>query len=161
MPRPKILLSALLLAAVPAAQAASDEALAACRAVKDAGARLACYDRLPIGSGPAARGAAPVAPAAAAPGSPPKSEASRFGLPATTGPAPIESIESRVDGHFEGWFPGTRIHLENGQVWQVTDGTSRFADLDRPKVTVKRGALGSFFLDIDGVNPAPRVRRVE
>jgi len=43
----------------------------------------------------------------------------------------------------------------------VTDGTSRFANVDRPKVTVKRGALGSFFLDIEGVNPAPRVRRVE
>lgn len=167
MPRVKMLVSAVAIAALPlAGYAATDEAVAACRAIKDSGPRLACYDALPVASVGVGRGAAP-APAPARPAAPPAvapaapNEASRFGLPATRGPAPIESIESRVVGHFEGWFPGTRIRLENGQVWQVTDGTSRFADLDRPKVTVKRGALGSYFLDIEGVNPAPRVRRVD
>ena len=179
MPRLQILVSALVLAGAPTVEAATDEALAGCRAIKDSAARLACYDGLPLASTPAARGApaagagkppSPAAPpAAVAPpvvAAPPvavapQNDPARFGLPATRQPAPIESIESRVDGHFAGWYPGTRIRLENGQVWQVTDGTSRFADVDRPKVTVKRGALGSFFLDIEGVNPAPRVRRVE
>ena len=166
MPRPVFLLSTLALAMVPTVQAATDDALAACRVVKDSAARLACYDALPIAPAPSPRSApSPSAPrpaaAPAAPAAAPANEAARFGLPLTQAPAPIESIESRVDGHFDGWYPGTRIRLENGQVWQVTDGTSRFANVDRPKVTVKRGALGSFFLDIEGVNPAPRVRRVE
>jgi len=165
MPRLKIIVAAAIAATVPAAQAATEDALAACRAIKDGGARLACYDGLPLGT-PAAR--TPAAPLNGAPRSPAASdrapapaEASTFGLPATTRPAPVESLETRIDGHFAGWYAGSRIELANGQVWQVTDGTSRFADVDSPKVTVRRGALGSFFLDIDGVNPAPRVKRVK
>lgn len=171
MTRPKLLIAACCAAIAPAAHAASDEALAACRAIKEPAARLACYDRLPMGGAPAAAApalpAAPTAPPAAAPAAPAQApapaqkEAAQFGLPATTKPAPLEYVESRIEGHFAGWFPGTRIKLANGQVWQVTDGSSRFADVNDPKVTVRRGALGSFFLDIDGVNPAPRVRRVE
>jgi hypothetical protein len=178
MSRSKLLLAAVCAALAPAAQGASDEALAACRGIKDSSARLACYDALPLSpQAPAATAPrpsappAPAAPAAApapagratAPATPaaPASEASRFGLPATTQPTPLEYVESHIEGHFSGWYAGTRIKLANGQVWQVTDGTSRFASVDNPKVTVRRGALGSFFLDIDGVNPAPRVKRVE
>ena len=167
MSRLKLLIAALA-AAVPAAQAASDESVAACRTIKDSAARLACYDALPL---PAAPARAPAAPAlapvpSATPGGPAaappaQGEAARFGLPATTRPQPLEALESHIEGHFSGWYPGTRIRLANGQVWQVTDGSSRFADVDNPKVTVRRGALGSFFLDIDGVNPAPRVKRIE
>jgi hypothetical protein len=170
MPRLKMLVSALLLAGAPHAEAATEEALAGCRAIRDSVARLACYDGLPLAPTPPARVAPPAAgtgraapPVAAAPPvvAAPQNDSARFGLPATSAPAPVESIETRIEGHFAGWYPGSRIRLENGQVWQVTDGTSRFADVTRPKVTVKRGALGSFFLDIEGVNPAPRVRRVE
>lgn len=146
-----------LAAAWPAAQAAGDDVLARCRGIQESAARLACYDAIPLS--PATPGTAPARPAAAPPAA--ASEVQRFGLPATSRPEPLEAVESRIDGHFEGWYPGTRIRLANGQVWQVTDSSSRFADVDNPKVTVRRGALGSFFLDIDGVNPSPRVRRVE
>ena len=152
------LLAAVLLAALPVAAAAANDALANCRAIQDSTARLACYDALPIAPPPAAPAPAGRTPAAAAPAA---SEAQRFGMPATSRPEPMQALESHIPGHFEGWYPGTRIRLANGQVWQVTDSSSRFADVDNPKVTVRRGALGSFFLDIDGVNPAPRVRRVE
>jgi hypothetical protein len=168
MSRSNLILAAVCAAFASAADAASDEALAACRAVKDSAARLACYDALPLAARPAPGAPVRPAPAVPAPPSPPapaaapvESESSRFGLPANTRPAPLEYVESHIEGHFSGWYAGTRIRLANGQVWQVTDGTSRFADVDNPKVTVRRGALGSFFLDIDGVNPAPRVRRVE
>lgn len=157
MPRSSLYIAAAISLAL-AAEAAADDSLATCRAIRDPAARLACYDRLPLAPAqpPAAAGAAaPAKPAA------PASEATRFGLPATTAPARLESIESRIPGHFSGWQADSRIRLENGQVWQVTDGSSRFADLDNPKVTVLRGALGSFFLDIEGVNPSPRVRRVQ
>lgn len=166
MPRQTVMVSILVAAIAPTVQAATEEAFASCRSINDPAARLACYDALPVVPAPRGGGAAPGAtrhsaaptvPAVTSPGN----EAARFGLPMTQAPAPLESIESRIAGHFDGWYPGTRIRLENGQVWQITDGTSRFANVDRPKVTVKRGALGSFFLDIEGVNPAPRVRRVE
>lgn len=155
------LLAAALTAALPAAAIAADDGLARCRAIKESAARLACYDALPLAPAPSAAAPAPAARAPASPAAPAVSEAQRFGLPATSRPEPLEALESRIEGHFAGWYPGTRIRLANGQVWQVTDSSSRFADVDNPKVTVRRGALGSFFLDIEGVNPAPRVRRVE
>ena len=165
MRRSNKLIVAALLAAGGAAQAAPGDTLATCRAIKDSAARLACYDGLPLAAPapappPPAAAQGPAAPAPAGSATA-QSEASRFGLPATKGPAPVETMESRIDGHFEGWYPGSRIQLANGSVWQVTDNSSRFANLDNPRVTVRRGALGSFFLDIDGVNPAPRVRRIQ
>jgi hypothetical protein len=72
MPRVKMLVSAVAIAALPlAGYAATDEAVAACRAIKDSGPRLACYDALPVASVGVGRGAAP-APAPARPAAPPK-----------------------------------------------------------------------------------------
>ena len=169
----------VLAAAVFPALASAQDTLAGCRAIPESAARLACYDRLPLPGAPSVAPAAPSAPASTAapaaiarppaatgqvPPAPPAAaapaaDASRFGLP--TPPPPLESIESNIPGHFDGWYANSRIRLGNGQVWQVTDGTSRFANLQDPKVTVRRGALGSFFLDIEGVKPSPRVKRIE
>src|SRR4051812_48280917 len=144
MRRSNMLIGAALAAAAPAVHAAAGDTLATCRAIQEAAARLACYDGLPMMAPPlGAPPPAPVAPrpAAAAP-STSQSDASRFGLPATTRPEPIESVESRIEGHFAGWYAGSRIQLANGSVWQVTDGSSRFADVDNPRVTVRRGTMG-------------------
>jgi hypothetical protein len=70
-------------------------------------------------------------------------------------------VQSAVGAGFEGWGPNRRIRLDNGQVWQVIDGTSVVLPPGARKVTVKRGALGSFYLDFEGLKTSPRVRRVE
>lgn len=143
-----------------------DDGLRRCRAIADSAARLSCYDALPSASGPS-RPAAP--PKAVPPGhspfrDPPRSPpAERFGLEYQAKPTEPEvaTIESTIPGRFEGWRPNTRIRLANGQVWQVIDETSRYVVLDNPKVVVRRGVLGAFFLDIEGDNRSPRVRRVQ
>jgi hypothetical protein len=33
-------------------------------------------------------------------------------------------------------------------IWQVADGNSRFYSLDNPKVTITRGMLGAFYLNL-------------
>lgn len=73
-----------------------------------------------------------------------------------------DRLESRLAETIEGWEPNTRFRLDNGQVWQVVDGSrAYYGKLERPRVVVSRGMLGSFYLQIDGVNQAPRVRRVQ
>ena len=151
-----------LLAAAGNAAAADDAALQRCRAMGEAAARLACYDAIPLGAAPAPR-AAPApsgAPAAAAPAAQP-SLLSRFGFENRAQPEELASVESHIPGRFEGWAPMQVIKLANGQAWQVVDGTSRTAWVENPKVVVRRGAMGAFYLEIDRVNPSPRVRRVQ
>jgi len=164
---------------------ADDTLIARCRAIASSAERLACYDAIALPASPAAArpGPAPTfappkaatpattPPAATAlplppplPGAPaaqPQQTEAQFGMEHKAYQAELAAVRSRIPGRFEGWSANTRIALENGMVWQVIDGTSRYLYLDNPAVTVKRGALGSFFLDIEGTNHMPRVRRVK
>lgn len=183
-------LPALLLAAVQAARAqpsgeghgALADELRRCRVIVDNAARFACYEAivLPGGGGaapvrpavaPTAQPAAPVtvrppsvaAPTASAAAAPPSTAAAArdFGLPERSAAAAVESIDSSINGEFEGWTAGARLRLANGQVWQIVDGSNAAYSLRDPKVRVSRGLFGSFFISIDGVSQTPRVRRLQ
>ncbi len=149
-------------ALLPAAAMAGEASLAGCRALADREARLACYDALPLppAAAPAAGALLPRAAAAAA-SLPPAGAADRFGLPERDSAAGSTSVRSAVAADFDGWSPGSRIRLLNGQVWQVVDGSSGVVAPSQRQVTVRRGALGSYVLEFEGLNRAPRVRRVE
>jgi len=165
----------LLLLAFATPAIAQDAAFLKCRAIKDSAARLACYDALPVP--PAA--SAPAAPAAAtaakpgtaaasastaqtgAPAALPSEPAAQFGLAQKDREKPLDAIESTIPGRFEGWGPRERFRLANGQVWQVADDSKGYHDITNPKVRVRRGALGAFYLEIEGTNRSPRVTRVQ
>lgn len=170
--RRQVLLSTLLtalFASLPAtAQSASD--LQRCRDLKDAAARLACYDAIPLSPSAAATAPAPVAGAA-----PTRAPAPASAQAAGSASAPVEfgferraeqkreevkSIESRITGKVDGWEPNTRFTLDNGQVWQVSDDSRAFGNVTNPKVKLSRGTFGTFFLEIEGINAAPRVKRI-
>jgi hypothetical protein len=172
MPTRRFPLAVILFAsALPAF--ANDGAIKRCRAVQDPAKRLACYDALPLGEAAPAPATPPaVAPGRAAPvpGQPsaalapkpaPEGLEARFGLERQTPTVELPAIESFIPGPFMGWGPNYRIRLANGQVWQIADDSSRRLDLRDPKVTVRRAALGSFFLDFEGDNRSPRVKRVQ
>ena len=44
---------------------------------------------------------------------------------------------------------------------QMQFDSARYLDRVDPKVTIRRGALGAFYLDIEGDNRSPRVKRVQ
>jgi len=137
---------------LPGAALAADPTLQQCRAIPDSAARLACYDALPLSANP---------PTAVAPAPAPETPA-QFGLVREVAPVvDLPAIESTIPGHFDGWYPNRRVRLANGQVWQVADGSARAYDLDNPKVTIRRGVLGAFYLDLSVDNWSIRVRRVE
>ena len=70
-------------------------------------------------------------------------------------------MESRIPGPFEGWMPGERIKLANGQVWQIADDSAGVVYGKDLRIKIRRGALGAFYLEVEGTNRSPRVRRVE
>jgi hypothetical protein len=166
-----VLMAALPLAALAQAGAPMDSApVQRCRTIAEAAARLACYDAIALpGLGSRAGWGAPVAPAPAATGATPPARpaatatpSDRFGLEQRDNRSAPERLESRIAGSIEGWEPNTRFTLENGQVWQVVDGSrAYYGPMSQPKVVVSRGLLGSFYLQIEGVNQLPRVRRVQ
>jgi len=147
------------------AAAAVYRELAQCRALRDVPARVACYDGIAMPAAlPAAATPATASAAAAVAGSAPASPApvaASFGLSVVPAAPARQSIDSRIVGAFEGWSSGTRLRLENGQVWEVVDTTRASYDIKAPAVRIKRGVLGSFFMEVAGVSATPRVRRVE
>ncbi|MGM9482554.1 hypothetical protein ACS5PN_15285 [Roseateles sp. NT4] len=166
-------LIALSIAALPAL---AQDGLQRCRAMTDSGARLACYDALadaalktppvppqpPVPAAAVARPAQPVVAAAAvAAPAPARSGEAAFGLPESKRPDAVASVDSMLSPSFAGWGPNSRIKLDNGQTWLVIDGTSVALPPKARKVSVKRGMLGSYYLDIEGLNTSPRVRRVD
>lgn len=165
---------------IPPGALALETAFGRCREIAEANARLACYDAIPFAA-PRAGAAAAGTPAAstaaasaasataatpagtartaeAAPAAP--SAADRFGLAAVPAAQELQSIASSVESDFFGWGPNERIRLLNGQVWEVVDGSSGTVAPANRKVVVRRGALGSYFLEFEGLNRSPRVRRL-
>lgn len=133
-------------AGVAGAQPAADRfaPLLACRAVADDAARLACYDResAPLAARPAAPtlspeqkfglGAAAVASKEAALGRPPEPKAAAV-------EAQLVAVAAGADGRFV-------FTLDNGQAWrQLLPGSDLLLKAG-DRVTVERGALGSFVL---------------
>lgn len=71
-----------------------------------------------------------------------------------------EAIESRILGNFEGWNGSTVFRLENGQVWKQSGPGRFFMRIENPTVIIRRGALGSYLLSVDGHRSSVRVRRI-
>lgn len=146
----------VLLFLASGAALADDSAMRACRAQSDSAARLACYDQIELG-----------ATAAVAPAAPALSSQESFGLPASpmavrAAPQQIESIQSTVLGNFDGWGPNTRFKLANGQTWRIADGSEAvLPPSTSQKVKITRNFLGTLFLQVEGSNQSPKVRRVD
>jgi len=137
---------ALLLAMASAAVSAQGTDLQRCRGIADDHARLTCYDALAAGDSAQSALAA-------------KSGAT-FGLDTQLRKTEPDAIESQLTGLVEGWGPRGLFKLANGQVWQVIDGSSAVLYLKDPKVKIRRGAMGTFVLELDGTNETARVNRL-
>jgi hypothetical protein len=72
-----------------------------------------------------------------------------------------EEIHSRFVGEFSGWRGNTRFPLENGQVWQQDEPGRMIYRAENPEVTIRRAAMGTYLLSVEGVRRALRVRRLE
>lgn len=73
-----------------------------------------------------------------------------------------EPIESTLQGEFRGFAKGRRYVLQNGQEWEQMDAT-QFSGSARqaPKVSMRPGLIGVWYMKVDGVNVQPKVRRAK
>lgn len=94
-------------------------------------------------------------------------------LPAATPAQDLRGFEQRtgadgtiytsITGEFRGWSKsGERFRLDNGQVWQITDSTSRLkVMLTNPDIVIEPGALGAWYMKVVGYNTRARVKRIK
>jgi hypothetical protein len=159
--------SLVLTAGTPLARA--DDALAACRAIKDDVARLECYDSLArrteaAVTAPAATATAATAVAAPAPAQPAPNREDLFGRNTDTVrqaagdelkelTAVVVAVQSTPGGKLV-------LQLDNGQVWSQVD-SSPLVLRDGAHVKIRRASLGSFLLTEVGHNRSIRVRRAQ
>ncbi len=71
------------------------------------------------------------------------------------------AISSRILGEFKGWRGRTLFQLENGQTWQQVAPGDFAVRLTNPVVHVEKGALGAFYLRVDGFGSRVKVKRVK
>ncbi|MGY0560144.1 hypothetical protein ACW7G2_05435 [Luteimonas sp. A277] len=75
---------------------------------------------------------------------------------------PAGPVRGILSGQFNGFGRGQRYTLDNGQVWEQTDGTRMDGvRVSSPAVTISPGVLGVWWLRIDGYNTRTKVRRVQ
>jgi hypothetical protein len=140
---------------------ALERALTHCAAIASDNDRLACYDALASGhprggvqppptTPPAAPQAAQPAAQPAAPSAAPPPAKEDFGLSTVQKEKKqpvqkqIESISASVTGLGTSSIGRMLVYLDNGQSWELDSADSLLAAGD--KVTIERGALGSFLL---------------
>ena len=70
------------------------------------------------------------------------------------------TIESQIEGAFEGWQGETIIKLVNGQIWQQDEYWYHYHYAYRPKVTISQ-ISGGYAMHVDGVPKSIRVERLK
>jgi len=76
---------------------------------------------------------------------------------------PEEPLVSKLKaGEFRGWSGGTVLELENGQRWRVLEGSLFIGKpVPAPKVTIRPGMMGGWYLEAEGQTQKAKVKRVE
>ncbi|UYB53426.1 hypothetical protein OCJ37_05630 [Xanthomonas sp. AM6] len=73
-----------------------------------------------------------------------------------------EPIESTLVGEFTGFSKGRRYVLANGQEWEQTESASLSSvRRNAPKVRIKPGIAGVWYMQVDTYNTQAKVRRVK
>lgn len=166
------------------ASAAMDvtDAMSLCSRIAKADARIECYDQVSrdVAAGVYQRAAttAPQTSASqpnwAAPppailpsqqrgqaGAPPASGFGSEALRNSAGNAGPDSIRSEVASSTDNGLEQWRVRLADGAIWQMTERVPQFRPpAPHEVVTIKKGALGSFLMDV-GSQASVRVRRVQ
>lgn len=147
---------------LPAGNPAIVQGLLQCRAITDATQRLACYDRQSNAIATAIEKKDLVVidkeRATAA-----KRSLFGFSVPSFAGllgGGDLNQIEGTVTVARQNADGGWTIQLTDGSVWSQTDDTPVALEPRRgDKITVKRGALGSYFVKI-GSQPGFKAKRI-
>lgn len=150
----------------PADRAAGLKALTDCRAIGEAGARLACFDGA-VARLDEAEKAGEVVVLDRSQVRTAKREAFGLRLPSfdlfdrtdTQRLEEVDNLESTIASAGQDGYGRWTVTLANGQTWKQTDSNRLNRARRGDAVTLRRGALGSFFMRV-GRQPGVRAERL-
>ncbi|MEK7801539.1 MAG: hypothetical protein AAB276_03705, partial [Pseudomonadota bacterium] len=70
------------------------------------------------------------------------------------------TIESQIDGKFEGWMGKTIVKLTNGQIWQQTEYHYHYHYAYMPKVLIYRSGAG-YKMKVDGIDQSVGITQIK
>jgi hypothetical protein len=133
--------------------------LLACRAIADAAARLACFDRESAVIDSRAVAVTPAPAAAAAAAVPPPDPLKQFGLPERTVAdqeiaAGVRAADpTKIEAHVLHLSTATNGHvtfsLDNGQIWRQLTAEGELLIKPGDVIVISRASLGSYWLQPD------------
>ena len=88
------------------------------------------------------------------------SEEDSFGFESELLGRGLDSVVSIAQGQFDYWENGLRVRLANEQLWQVIDHRPLLHNAHDPEVTIHKGIMGSFYLQIEGISTRLKVKRI-
>lgn len=154
----KVIFKSFILLAF-SANVASAETLQDCIDTADNSQRLACYDRI-FGHSKSSNSIVSDNYSNNNPSSYGKPEDS-FGAKKLESSNQLDEITSTIPGSHKSWKTGKKVTLSNGQVWKISGTANIYYPVENPKVTISKAILGSFNMNIDGVNKTFKVKRIK
>jgi hypothetical protein len=145
--------------------------LADCMKIEDDKTRLVCFDKVSIKKVKAPEGFEIIELPKPSESKENKAKATEQGKPTGFGKEHLKDnsesgtqtqITAMIRGAFTGWSGKTKFVLDNGQVWKQADKNSSFyVKLENPTVTIEKGALGTYYLKVNGYAKRVRVKRTK
>jgi len=77
-----------------------------------------------------------------------------------TSPSSYSTVESRIDGEFNGWTGDTLFKLTNGQIWQQAEYNYKYVYKYSPKVKIVNTSSG-WIMTVEGVDKSIKVKRLQ
>ena len=185
---PRALLGAFVVLGVSALACAAESIpadLERCATIAEDAERLACYDQLAGRALPAPAATDMARPVAESPTeTPPVAAVVQRPAPAVAPSEPVaaktlddidsETSPNAIADEADELLVRARVTrcekdarkkyyfvFDNGQVWKQAQSGRVSHRASRPRITIKRGALGSFRLSVEGLNRTVRVERIK
>ena len=80
--------------------------------------------------------------------------------PDSAPPATTRTVQSRIDGEFNGFDHGNIYELDNGQIWRQTEFHISVRIRIRPRVTITKEGV-HWTMTVDGIDRPVRVERID
>ncbi|MRX27172.1 hypothetical protein [Kangiella sp. HZ709] len=124
-----------------------------CMDVKDNAKRLACYDSF-------FKKQSLTLPTENTKKAPQKTE-SLFGLEQQIAARQPNQLNFKLQGKFKRWKKGMKLNTAEGQIWLIKGRHNIYYPIEDPKIIIRKGSLGSYLMNIEGLNTTFKVKRVK